>query len=355
MRTYEVRTYGCQMNVHDSERLSGLLEEAGYVACAGRRGRRRGRLQHLRGAGERRQQALRQPRPPGADEGEAARACRSPSAAAWRRRTARRSPQKAPWVDVVFGTHNIGSLPALLERARVQDEAQVEILESLEVFPSHAADQARVGVRRLGVGERRLQQHLHVLHRPGAARQGEGPPARRDPRRDRGAGRRGRQRGHPARPERQRLRRRVRRPPGVLQAAARVRRRRRPGAGAVHQPAPGRVHRRRHRGDGRDAERDAQPAHAAAVRLRPRAARRCGAPTARRSTSASSTGSAPPSPTPRSPPTSSSASRARPRTDFQATLEVVREARFAGAFTFQYSKRPGTPAATLPDQVAPTW
>ena len=25
-RTYEVRTYGCQMNVHDSERLSGLLE-----------------------------------------------------------------------------------------------------------------------------------------------------------------------------------------------------------------------------------------------------------------------------------------------------------------------------------------
>ncbi|MGN6597965.1 MAG: tRNA (N6-isopentenyl adenosine(37)-C2)-methylthiotransferase MiaB, partial [Actinomycetes bacterium] len=29
-RTYEVRTYGCQMNVHDSERLSGLLEDAGY-------------------------------------------------------------------------------------------------------------------------------------------------------------------------------------------------------------------------------------------------------------------------------------------------------------------------------------
>src|SRR2546430_17670256 len=31
-RTYEVRTYGCQMNVHDSERLSGLLETAGYLA-----------------------------------------------------------------------------------------------------------------------------------------------------------------------------------------------------------------------------------------------------------------------------------------------------------------------------------
>ena len=30
-RTYEIRTYGCQMNVHDSERVAGLLEDAGYV------------------------------------------------------------------------------------------------------------------------------------------------------------------------------------------------------------------------------------------------------------------------------------------------------------------------------------
>src|SRR5690625_1967522 len=30
-RTYQVRTFGCQMNVHDSERLAGMLEEAGYV------------------------------------------------------------------------------------------------------------------------------------------------------------------------------------------------------------------------------------------------------------------------------------------------------------------------------------
>src|SRR5690606_11949619 len=44
--------------------------------------------------------------------------------------------RRAPWVDVVFGTHNIGSLPVLLERARVQREAQVEIVESLETFPS---------------------------------------------------------------------------------------------------------------------------------------------------------------------------------------------------------------------------
>jgi tRNA-2-methylthio-N6-dimethylallyladenosine synthase len=37
--------------------------------------------------------------------------------------------------------------------------------------------------------------------------------------------------------------------------------------------------------------------------------------------------------------------------DFQDTLRVVEQARFATAFTFQYSIRPGTPAATMPDQV----
>jgi tRNA-2-methylthio-N6-dimethylallyladenosine synthase len=43
---------------------------------------------------------------------------------------------RAPWVDVVFGTHNMGSLPTLLDRARHNGEAAIEILESLEVFPS---------------------------------------------------------------------------------------------------------------------------------------------------------------------------------------------------------------------------
>ena len=37
--------------------------------------------------------------------------------------------------------------------------------------------------------------------------------------------------------------------------------------------------------------------------------------------------------------------------DFEQTLEVVRKARFASAFTFQYSKRPGTPAAEMDNQV----
>ncbi|HEX8569335.1 MAG TPA: tRNA (N6-isopentenyl adenosine(37)-C2)-methylthiotransferase MiaB [Caulobacteraceae bacterium] len=38
--------------------------------------------------------------------------------------------------------------------------------------------------------------------------------------------------------------------------------------------------------------------------------------------------------------------------DFEATLQLVREVGYASAFTFKYSRRPGTPAAALPRQVA---
>jgi tRNA-2-methylthio-N6-dimethylallyladenosine synthase len=134
-RTYQVRTYGCQMNVHDSERLAGLLEEAGlrragkdetadvvvFNTCAVRENadnRLYGNLGHLAPV-----KAAR----PGmqiAVGGCLAQKDRSEIV------------RRAPWVDVVFGTHNIGSLPTLLERARVQQEAQVEIRESLETFPS---------------------------------------------------------------------------------------------------------------------------------------------------------------------------------------------------------------------------
>src|SRR5438045_2178004 len=47
-----------------------------------------------------------------------------------------RITQRAPWVDVVYGTHNMASLPSLLERARVRNEAQAEFAETLETFPS---------------------------------------------------------------------------------------------------------------------------------------------------------------------------------------------------------------------------
>lgn len=140
-RTYEVKTHGCQMNVHDSERLSGLLEDAGYVrfdrdgadeqaghpdvvvfnTCAVRENadnKLYGNLGHL---------APVKAQKPGMQI--AVGGCLA-------QKDRDTITKRAPWVDVVFGTHNIGSLPVLLERARVQEEAQVEILESLSVFPS---------------------------------------------------------------------------------------------------------------------------------------------------------------------------------------------------------------------------
>ncbi len=134
-RTYEVRTFGCQMNVHDSERLSGSLESAGYVraeagaeadvvvinTCAVRdnaAGKLYGTLGHLKSRKDHRD---------GMQIAVGGCLAQMDKDAVL---------DKAPWVDVVFGTHNMGSLPSLLERARHNGEAELEILESLEVFPS---------------------------------------------------------------------------------------------------------------------------------------------------------------------------------------------------------------------------
>jgi len=122
------------MNVHDSERLAGLLEAAGYRPAAGASpdvvvfntcavrenadNRLYGNLGQLRPA------KIANPGMQIAVGGCLAQKDRG------------EITKRAPWVDVVFGTHNIGSLPVLLERARHNEEAQVEILESLSTFPS---------------------------------------------------------------------------------------------------------------------------------------------------------------------------------------------------------------------------
>jgi len=132
--TYEVRTYGCQMNVHDSERISGLLESAGYTpagdeapnlivfnTCAVRENadnKLYGNLGIM---------LARKEKDPSFQI--AVGGCLA-------QKDQSTILERAPWVDVVFGTHNMGSLPTLLERARHNQEAQIEILESLEVFPS---------------------------------------------------------------------------------------------------------------------------------------------------------------------------------------------------------------------------
>ena len=134
-KTFVIETYGCQMNVHDSERISGLLLEAGYSqavegsdpdlivfnTCAVRENadnKLYGRLSFL--APRKRKEKNFQI---------AVGGCMA-------QKDKDLIIERAPYVDVVFGTHNIGSLPVLLERARIEEEAQVEIKESLEHFPS---------------------------------------------------------------------------------------------------------------------------------------------------------------------------------------------------------------------------
>ena len=134
-RTYLVKTLGCQMNVHDSEHMAGMLEQAGYVAaspeaaaaeeadvivintCAVRENaadKLYGNLGRLTGTKRAR---------PGMQI--AVGGC-----LAQKDRTG--IVERAPWVDVVFGTHNLDVLPVLLERARHNEAAQVEIEESLK-------------------------------------------------------------------------------------------------------------------------------------------------------------------------------------------------------------------------------
>src|SRR6201984_1108092 len=134
-RTYEIRTYGCQMNVHDSERVAGLLEEAGYApapagetpdlivfnTCAVRENaadRLYGNLGHLLPV----------------KKAHAGMQIAVGGCLAQMER--QKITERAPWVDVVYGTHNIGALPKLLERARERGGAQAEFEETLTTFPS---------------------------------------------------------------------------------------------------------------------------------------------------------------------------------------------------------------------------
>src|SRR3978361_2540163 len=118
-KTYDIRTYGCQMNAHDSERLAGLLESSGYVragdgagndvdlvffnTCAVRENadnKLYGNLGHLRPVKDAN---------PGMQIAVGGCLAQKDRGAI---------VERAPWVDVVFGTHNVGSLPGLLQRAR---------------------------------------------------------------------------------------------------------------------------------------------------------------------------------------------------------------------------------------------
>ena len=136
---FYVHTLGCQMNVHDSERIAGVLEADGYVPATEEQ-----YLNHdidlivmntcavRENAAERMYGTiglwaeLKRERP---NLQIAVGGCMA-------QLDREKIAKKAPWVDAVFGTKNIGSLPQLLDQARIEGHAQVKVQEELNYFPS---------------------------------------------------------------------------------------------------------------------------------------------------------------------------------------------------------------------------
>jgi tRNA-2-methylthio-N6-dimethylallyladenosine synthase len=131
---YLIRTFGCQMNEHDSERIAGLLESEGLRPAAGlddadlvvlntcavrenADNKLYGTLGHLATT-------------------KASRPLTIAVGGCLAQKDKGRVLERAPWVDVVFGTHNLASLPVLLRRAREAGAAQAEFLDEMERFPS---------------------------------------------------------------------------------------------------------------------------------------------------------------------------------------------------------------------------
>ncbi|HKI28201.1 MAG TPA: tRNA (N6-isopentenyl adenosine(37)-C2)-methylthiotransferase MiaB [Actinomycetota bacterium] len=131
---YLLRTFGCQMNEHDSERIAGLLTADGYVAtreaadanvvvfntCAIRENadnRLYGNLGHLR--------PLKQANP----------RMRIVVAGCLAQKDGGTIRERAPWVDVVVGTHALPGLLDLLHRAETEGP-QLDVREQTEIFPS---------------------------------------------------------------------------------------------------------------------------------------------------------------------------------------------------------------------------
>src|SRR5437660_3472001 len=132
---YWIRTFGCQMNEHDSERMAGLLEVQGYRpvptpaeadvvifnTCAIRENadnRLYGNLGAIK--------QIKRARP---DLKVVVGGCLA-------EKDRDLVVEKAPWVDVVFGTRNIEALPGLLAQVERQGVPVVEFSEALQVFPS---------------------------------------------------------------------------------------------------------------------------------------------------------------------------------------------------------------------------
>ncbi len=118
-RTFSIRTFGCQMNEHDAERLAGLLVADGLVAAPEGADadvvvfntctiRENADLKLYSALGHLKAEKLRRP-----DMQIAVGGCMA-------QKDRGQILERAAWVDVVFGTHNLAEAPALLRRSRVE-------------------------------------------------------------------------------------------------------------------------------------------------------------------------------------------------------------------------------------------
>lgn len=150
-KKYKIVTYGCQMNVHDSEAMAGLLESMGYQAteeeteadlillntCAIRENAEDKVFGELGRLSQRKREH------PGLLLGICG--CMPQEEV-----VVQRILKVHPYVDLVFGTHNIYRLPYLLEEAYFSKEMVVEVWsqegEIIEQLPKVRGDQLRAFV-----------------------------------------------------------------------------------------------------------------------------------------------------------------------------------------------------------------
>ena len=137
--TFCVRTFGCQMNKHDSERICGMLEGLGalptedietadivvFMTCCVREAadtRLYGQVASLKNVPLRAGSPLEK-------RIVAVGGCIG-------QRDGEKLTRALPHLDVVFGTHNLGSLPQLLEGALSDGKHHVEVLDAAADFPT---------------------------------------------------------------------------------------------------------------------------------------------------------------------------------------------------------------------------